>query len=180
MVIAAASVDQQHELSAHVAVLADAVRLRDVGEREGLGDREREASGLDQAADLGECVERPAGVPAAERHPVLLRAGEVGDRHDVLWAADELAGELDPQDAAWAADIFATLVNHAAIEADARHADRQEQAGELYKNFTGLPPDRFPLITAHAAQLVAGDAEERFRVAVDVVTDGMLARSARP
>jgi AcrR family transcriptional regulator len=89
-----------------------------------------------------------------------------------------LAGGLDPQDAAWTTDIFAMLVNHAAMEADARRADRQEQAGELYKNFTGLPPDRFPLITAHAAQLVAGDAEERFRVAVDVVIDGMLARSA--
>ena len=41
--------DQQHELPAHVALLADAVRLRDLGEREGLRDRERETPGLDQA-----------------------------------------------------------------------------------------------------------------------------------
>jgi hypothetical protein len=65
------------------------------------------------------------------------------------------------------------------MEADARRADHREQADELYRTFTGLPPERFPLITAHAAQLVAGDSEERFRVAIDVVIDGMLARSAR-
>jgi AcrR family transcriptional regulator len=90
-----------------------------------------------------------------------------------------LAGGLDPQDAAWAADIFALLVNYAAIEADVRRTDRQAQADELHRTFTGLPPDRFPLITAYAAQLVAGDGEERFRVAIDVVIDGMLARTAR-
>ncbi|MDN3359928.1 TetR/AcrR family transcriptional regulator [Actinomadura sp. DC4] len=88
-----------------------------------------------------------------------------------------LAGGLDPQDAAWAADIFALLVNYAAIEADVRRADRREQADELYATFTGLPPDRFPLITAHAARLVAGDGEERFRVAIDIVIDGLLARA---
>jgi AcrR family transcriptional regulator len=91
-----------------------------------------------------------------------------------------LAGGLDPQDAAWAADIFAMVVNYAALEGDVRRADRQEQAAKLYKTFTGLPTDRFPLITAHAAQLVAGDREERLRVAIDVVIDGMLARTARP
>lgn len=90
-----------------------------------------------------------------------------------------LAGGLDPQDAAWACDIFAMLVNYSAIEADARRADRQGRAGSLYENFAGLSPERFPLVTAHAAQLVAGDSEERFHVAIDVVVDGMLARAAR-
>ena len=90
-----------------------------------------------------------------------------------------LAGGLDPQDAAWAADIFALLVNYAALEADVRRAGHQELASELYKTFTSLPPGRFPLITAHAARLVAGDGQERFHVAIDVVTDGMLARAAR-
>src|SRR6185437_3307450 len=47
-VAAAASADQQYELPAHVTVLADAVRLRDLGEREGLRDQEREAPRLDQ------------------------------------------------------------------------------------------------------------------------------------
>src|SRR6185312_5213402 len=89
-VAAAASADQQYELPAHVTVLADAVRLRDLGEREGLRDREAEAPGLDQLADPGDRVDRAAGVPAAEPHPVLLRATEGGDRHDVLRAAREI------------------------------------------------------------------------------------------
>jgi hypothetical protein len=57
----AASVEQQYELSAYVTLLADAVRLGDLGEREGLRDREREAPGRDQRADLGERVNRAAG-----------------------------------------------------------------------------------------------------------------------
>jgi AcrR family transcriptional regulator len=97
-----------------------------------------------------------------------------------------LAGGLDPQDAAWACDIFVSLVTATAREEDARHAagrsgddDRRGGAGDLYATFAGLPPARFPLIAAHAAQMAAGDGEERFRFAIDVVIDGMLARTAR-
>ena len=91
-----------------------------------------------------------------------------------------LAGGLDPRNAAWAADILSTVVSHAAIEAEVRGSDHQEQARRLHDIFSGLPAERFPLITAHAAQLVEGDADERFHVAVDVVVDGMLARTAPP
>jgi hypothetical protein len=42
-----------------------------------------------------------------------------------------------------------------------------------------VPPDRLPLITAHAAQMVAGDSDERFRFAIDVIIDGVVARAAR-
>ena len=90
-----------------------------------------------------------------------------------------LAGGLDPQDAAWAADIFALLVTYAAIEDDVRRAGPGELADELYQTFAGLPPDQFPLIAAYAGQLVAGDGDERFRFAVGVVIDGLLARAAR-
>jgi AcrR family transcriptional regulator len=90
-----------------------------------------------------------------------------------------LAGGLDSQGAAWASDVLVLLATAAAIEADVRSADPQEQADELYGTFTGLPPERFPLITGHAAQLVAGDGDERFGFAVDVVVDGLLARAAR-
>ena len=90
-----------------------------------------------------------------------------------------LAGGLDPQDAAWAADIFAALVTHAAIEDDVRRADHQELASQLYQLFAGLPPERFPVTSAHAAQLVAGRSDERFHFAVDVVIDGLLARAGR-
>ena len=39
-----------------MALLADPVCLGNLGEREGLRDREREAPGLDQVADLGRCL----------------------------------------------------------------------------------------------------------------------------
>jgi hypothetical protein len=48
----AASVDQQHQLSAHVTLLADAVCVCDIGQRERLPDKEREPPGLNQVADL--------------------------------------------------------------------------------------------------------------------------------
>jgi AcrR family transcriptional regulator len=96
-----------------------------------------------------------------------------------------LAGGLDPQHAAWACDIFVSLVTAAAREDDVRRPrgrgddDRHEQVDKLYKTFAGLPPDRFPLLAAHAEQMVAGDGHERTRFAIDVVIDGLIARSAR-
>jgi AcrR family transcriptional regulator len=94
-----------------------------------------------------------------------------------------LAGGFDPQDAAWACDILVSLVTAAAREDDVRRpggpsddGDRREQ---VYQTFVDLPPDRFPLLAAHAAQMVAGDSDERFRFAVDVVIDGVAARAAR-
>jgi len=95
-----------------------------------------------------------------------------------------LAGGLDAQGAAWACDIFVQLVTAAAREDEVRRArgaeaDSRKQADEIYRTFAGLPPGRYPLITAHAAQMVAGDGDERFRFAIDVVIDGMVARAAR-
>ncbi len=90
-----------------------------------------------------------------------------------------LAGGLDAKDAAWAADILAAQVTYAAIEAEVRRIEPSALAAEITANFARLPADDFPLITAHAAQLVAGDAGERFRFAIDVVIDGVLGRASR-
>jgi len=70
-------------------------------------------------------------------------------------------------------------VTYAAIEAELRRTDPSALADEITANFARLPADAFPLITAHAAQLVAGDAGERFRFAIDVVIDGVLGRASR-
>jgi AcrR family transcriptional regulator len=96
-----------------------------------------------------------------------------------------LAGGLDSQDAAWACDIFVLLATAAAREDDVRRPrgssddDRRRQVEELRTTFAGLPPDRFPLLAGHAAQMVAGDGDERFRFDIDVVIDGVVAREAR-
>jgi AcrR family transcriptional regulator len=95
-----------------------------------------------------------------------------------------LAGGLDAQGAAWASDIFMQLVTVAAREDEVRRVrgaegDRRRQVDEIYRTFAALPPGRYPLIAAHAAQMVAGDGDERFRFAIDVVIDGLVARAAR-
>ncbi|MGB8196218.1 MAG: TetR/AcrR family transcriptional regulator [Acidimicrobiales bacterium] len=96
-----------------------------------------------------------------------------------------LVGGIDVQDAAWACDLFVLLVTGVASEDDVRRvrgdskADHRAQIDQLQKTFAGMAPDRFPLLVAHAEQMVAGDSDERFRFAVDVVLDGVLARAAR-
>ncbi|HEY1917058.1 MAG TPA: TetR/AcrR family transcriptional regulator C-terminal domain-containing protein [Streptosporangiaceae bacterium] len=90
-----------------------------------------------------------------------------------------LAGGLDAQDAAWAADILSAQVTYAAIEAALRRADPSALAAEITANFARLPAEEFPLINAHAAQLVSGDVDERLRFAIDVVIDGVLSRASR-
>jgi AcrR family transcriptional regulator len=96
-----------------------------------------------------------------------------------------LAGGIEAQDAAWACDILVLLVTAVASEDDVRAArgqsgERQQQVmDEIYANFTALPADRFPLLRAHATQMVTGDSTARFRFAIDVVIDGVLARGAR-
>jgi AcrR family transcriptional regulator len=96
-----------------------------------------------------------------------------------------LASGVEPQDAAWACDVFPMLVTAGVIEEDDRRARGmadggfQDQVDQLYETFLSLPPDRFPALTAHAAEMVAGDGDERFRFAVDVVIEGIVARAAR-
>jgi AcrR family transcriptional regulator len=96
-----------------------------------------------------------------------------------------LAGRLHPQEAAWTCDICVTLVMATAREDDARRPrlgrddDRRAQVDRLSDVFAGLPPDRFPLLSTHAQQMVTGDGDERFRFAIDVVLDGIRVLAAR-
>jgi AcrR family transcriptional regulator len=89
-----------------------------------------------------------------------------------------LAGSLDPQDAAWAADILMAQVTYAAIEAESRNRDTPTLVTEVSANFAQLPADEFPLISAHIAELVAGDVDQRCRFAIDVVIEGVLRKGS--
>jgi AcrR family transcriptional regulator len=96
-----------------------------------------------------------------------------------------LAGGFDPQDAAWTCDILVMLVTAVASEDDVRRAhgdgedDHRAQIDELHTTFSALPPERFPLLTTYAAQMVTGGGDERFHFAIDVVIDGVLARTTQ-
>ena len=83
---ASTSSERQDELAAHVAALAEAVRLGGVLEREGLGDRLREAAGR---VEIGGDAERLPGHRL--RGDPRAVVAEVGDRDDLL----RVAGELD-------------------------------------------------------------------------------------
>jgi len=97
-----------------------------------------------------------------------------------------LAGGIDPQVAAWACDVLVMLVTAVAREEEVRRPrgqrndhDRHEQVDEIYMTLVGLAPERFPFLSSHAAQMVAGDGDDRFHFAIDVVIEGMVARATR-
>jgi AcrR family transcriptional regulator len=106
----------------------------------------------------------------------------------VLIAAENLLGTLSaggftPRDAAWTCDILVLLVQAVASEDDARRAASGKhfagEVAELRATFERLPVEQFPMLLTHAEEMVAGDRDERFHWAIDVVLDGVLARAAR-
>src|SRR4051812_41810866 len=80
----------EHELSAHVTLLAHAVRVARLGEREGLRDRRLQAPRLEQRRGLAERLGGPE-VAAAGDLDAERRGAEVGDRRH----AGRVAGERD-------------------------------------------------------------------------------------
>ena len=121
--------------------------------------------------------------------PALL-PGELLTTDNALAGAENLlgillAGGIATQDAAWACDILTLIVTATAVEADVRRAaghatdaDRDEAVGRMRETFAGLPTERFPILVGHAAELVAGNGDERFRFAIDTFLDGLVARAA--
>lgn len=91
-----------------------------------------------------------------------------------------MASGLDGQRAVWTADILSAHVTYAAIESELRRVDPDTMAKELSADFARLPAAQFPVITAHAAELVTGDLETRFRFAINTIVDGALHRQSLP
>jgi AcrR family transcriptional regulator len=96
-----------------------------------------------------------------------------------------LAGDIPPQDAAWALDILTLIVTATAAEADLRRAagrtmdnEDDDMVVQMRSTFAALPAERFPFLVRHATELTTGAGEDRFRFAVDTFLDGLVARSA--
>lgn len=93
-----------------------------------------------------------------------------------------VAGGIAPQEAAWACDILMLIVTATASEADIRAAAGQSLDESFVERqraaFAAAPVERYPLVVAHANELVAGDGDDRFRFSIETFLDGLVARSA--
>ena len=97
------------------------------------------------------------------------------------------AGGVTGQDAAWACDILPLITTASAVETAVYQRRGVEQkvheadvVERLGRAFAALPPGAFPNLTALASELTSGDGEMRFRFAIDVFLDGLVARAAAP
>jgi hypothetical protein len=86
---------------------------------------------------------------------------------------------------AYAADMFALYVGAFAYEESLQApmlGGEGVGAEQLAEYFRSLPPDRFPTITRLADDLAAGDAEERFEFALELLVRGLeaMATSEQP
>ncbi len=82
---------------------------------------------------------------------------------------------LPPRVISYAADMFALYVGAFAYEESMPPPDT-EQMGALLKS---LSPEQFPLMSGLADDLMAGDADERFEWALDLLIAGLEAMALR-
>lgn len=95
------------------------------------------------------------------------------------------AGGVRDQDAAWACDILPLITTALAVETAvyqqraAGGATEEEVIERLTEAFRSLDAARFPNLVALGPFMTTGSGDERFRFAIDVFLDGLVARAAR-
>jgi AcrR family transcriptional regulator len=118
-----------------------------------LMQRRRDAAQL----SLGRVPAGPSSLPVMERTLAVLAA----------------AG-LPARVISYAADMFALYVGGFAYEESLR-LPQPVDAAALGEYFGSLPAERFPTLVALAGELTAGDADERFEFAIDLLVKGLEA-----
>lgn len=106
---------------------------------------------------LGRIPAGPNSLPVMERTLAVLAA----------------AG-LPPRVISYAADMFALYVGGFAFEESLR-LPQAGDAAALGEYFSSLPPEQFPTLVALASDLTAGDADERFEFALELLVRGLEA-----
>jgi len=130
------------------------------------------------------------------QHPGSARAamGTIPTMEGGLGAAEgmlaiALAGGVSPQAAAWFCDLAAAYVGAVAYEEtiwiarqnstasgeDPDHEAIDEQLRAVMESMA----DRFPLMYRYAAEMTAGDGDDRFEFGVDVLVNGLAAVSEK-
>ena len=113
---------------------------------------------------MGRVPAGPHSMPVLERYlSVLVAAG------------------LPPRVIAYAVDMFALYVGGFAFEESMRAPAGEETASpeQLRQYFGSLPPDRFPTLVGLADDLTAGDSDERFEFAIELLVRGLEAMAER-
>ena len=133
-------------------------QVKELGrENRRLLQRHRDAAQI----SLGRIPLGPNSMPVLERNlPILTSAG------------------LPPRVIALAADMFALFVGGFAFEESMRVpplGDERADVDELTEYFRSLPPDEFPTLVSLADELTAGDADERFEFALELLVRGLEA-----
>lgn len=102
-----------------------------------------------------------------------------------------LAGGVPEQYAAWACDMFALYVGAVAVEEDiwtergkaaaaaGRPYTEEAVVAAVHEHFASLPPEQYPVLTAHADAMTAGSGEERVGFAIELLVAGLKAMAAR-
>jgi TetR/AcrR family tetracycline transcriptional repressor len=116
--------------------------------------RRRDAAQL----SMGRIPNGPHSLPVLERALALLASAA-----------------LPPRVISYASDLFALYIGAFAYEESMPPPDT-EQMGEFLKT---LPPEQFPLMTGLADDLMAGDADERFEWALDLLIAGLEVMALR-
>jgi len=84
---------------------------------------------------------------------------------------------------AYAADMFALFVGGFAYEESLgvpALGDREADWEQLRAYFRSLPPEQFPTLVRLADELTAGDADERFEFAIELLVRGLEAMAEAP
>jgi AcrR family transcriptional regulator len=119
--------------------------------------RRRDAAQL----SMGRIPAGPHSLPVLERNLAVLAA----------------AG-LPPRVVAYASDMLALFVGGFAYEESLRVpqlGDESASPAQLAEYFRTLPADRFPNLVRLADDLTAGDADERFEFAIELLVRGLAA-----
>jgi TetR/AcrR family tetracycline transcriptional repressor len=133
-------------------------QVKELGrENRRLLQRHRDAAQI----SLGRIPVGPESMPVLERNLAIL-----------------VAAGLPPRVVALAADMFALYVGGFAFEESM--GNEQADVAQLAEYFRSLPADEFPTLVALADDLVAGDADERFEFALELLIRGLEAMAADP
>jgi AcrR family transcriptional regulator len=126
-----------------------------------LFQRHRDAAQI----SLGRIPAGPHSLPVLERNLAIF-----------------VAAGLPPRVIAYASDMFALYVGGFAFEESLRVpplGDADAGIDQFAEYLRSLPPDEFPTLVGLADDLTAGDADERFEFALDLLVLGLEAMAER-